>query len=363
MKRKEPTIVQHGSGYRTRLTGPDGKRRWSPTRDTKEQVLLDVAAHVTDVRRGDWSASEGSQCTLDRWFELWMPSRQVADSTIYGDWSTYRNHIAPFLGRRRLADLANSALAIEQWLAWMAGEGASEAMQKRAHTLLKTALGKRGAMGDGRIKSNPCWSVGPRTPAKPKWDLLTKERFKVIFDGLPGNRDRAIVMLATYAGFRWSEIAGLRRKDYNPLRGTLTVEAPVTRQPGGARRGRPKSRKTRDIPVLPPLAQALNDHLAAHPEIGPDDSVFPGERRPTIGYSYWMKGVWIPTLLAVGYSQDNHPRFHDLRHSCASWLLKGGMTIVEVKEIMGHASVTTTELYTHTDADEKAAAMRRAMGF
>ena len=64
--------------------------------------------------------------------------------------------------------------------------------------------------------------------------------------------------------------------------------------------------------------------------------------------------VWRPSCEAAGLPEL--PRFHDLRHSHASWLLAGGADLQVVKERLGHASIVTTQRYLHTlpDADETA---------
>jgi integrase len=73
-----------------------------------------------------------------------------------------------------------------------------------------------------------------------------------------------------------------------------------------------------------------------------------------IGRNWFRRMVWRPTCAAAGLPEL--PRFHDLRHSHASWLLAGGADLQVVKERLGHASIMTTQRYLHTlpDADETA---------
>jgi integrase len=73
-----------------------------------------------------------------------------------------------------------------------------------------------------------------------------------------------------------------------------------------------------------------------------------------IGRNWFRRMVWRPSCAAAGLS--DLPRFHDLRHSHASWLLAGGADLQVVKERLGHASIMTTQRYLHTlpDADETA---------
>jgi integrase len=73
-----------------------------------------------------------------------------------------------------------------------------------------------------------------------------------------------------------------------------------------------------------------------------------------IGRNWFRRMVWRPACEAAGLT--DLPRFHDLRHSHASWLLAGGADLQVVKERLGHASIMTTQRYLHTlpDADESA---------
>jgi integrase len=80
----------------------------------------------------------------------------------------------------------------------------------------------------------------------------------------------------------------------------------------------------------------------------------PADEDEHIGRNWFRRMVWRPACEAAGLT--DLPRFHDLRHSHASWLLAGGADLQVVKERLGHASIMTTQRYLHTlpDADETA---------
>jgi site-specific recombinase XerD len=73
-----------------------------------------------------------------------------------------------------------------------------------------------------------------------------------------------------------------------------------------------------------------------------------------IGRNWFRRQVWRPACETAGLQAL--PRFHDLRHSNASWLLAGGADLQVVKERLDHASIMTTQRYLHTlpEADETA---------
>ena len=79
-----------------------------------------------------------------------------------------------------------------------------------------------------------------------------------------------------------------------------------------------------------------------------------GDEDEHIGRNWFRRMLWRPACEAAGLADT--PRFHDLRHSHASWLLAGGADLQVVKERLGHASIMTTQRYLHTlpDSDETA---------
>jgi integrase len=79
-----------------------------------------------------------------------------------------------------------------------------------------------------------------------------------------------------------------------------------------------------------------------------------GGENEHLGRNWFRRMVWGPACEAAGLADA--PRFHDLRHAHASWLLAGGADLEVVKERLGHASIMTTQRYLHTlpDADETA---------
>jgi integrase/recombinase XerC len=146
-------------------------------------------------------------------------------------------------------------------------------------------------------------------------------------------RDLAVLTLLYGCGLRIAEALSLTRAEA-PAAGTLRITG--------------KGNKQRVVPVLPAVAAAVEDYLAACPHaLAPDDPIFVGVRggplHPRIvqGLVQKLRGV-------LGLPETATP--HALRHSFATHLLAGGGDLRTIQELLGHASLSTTQRYTAVDA-------------
>ncbi|MEI9951346.1 MAG: site-specific tyrosine recombinase [Pseudomonadota bacterium] len=168
-----------------------------------------------------------------------------------------------------------------------------------------------------------------------------------------GLRDRAMLSVTYAAGLRVSELVGLTAGDVDLSRGIVSAFGK-----GGKRR-------------LVPLGNITLDHVQAYlnaraelgagatPRVrkaGPD-VLFPSPR----GGALTRQGFWkIVGRYARGIGLRGRVYPHQLRHSFATHLLTGGADLRSVQTMLGHASVTTTEIYTHVSGDHVRNAHRRS---
>ncbi len=158
-------------------------------------------------------------------------------------------------------------------------------------------------------------------------------------DGPLGIRDRAMLELLYATGMRISELVTLRLRD-------LDVEDRLIRVRG-------KGSKERIVPFGAAAREALSAYLgAARPELaavangGGEGRVFLSRR----GRALSRKGAWEVVrrnVRAAGIQKRVTP--HTLRHTFATHLLQGGADIAAVQEMLGHADISTTQIYTHLD--------------
>jgi integrase len=138
-------------------------------------------------------------------------------------------------------------------------------------------------------------------------------------------RLRLIVLIAVTTGMRVAEIFGLRWSDVMYGEGLLAVRAKL------------KGGKMRYVPMLPELAGELRRYPAA---IG-EDRIFPPKRGATSGRQR-VEGSFEDLLERAGIEDF---RFHDLRHTFASWYMMNGGDLYELAKILGHSNIKMTERY------------------
>jgi integrase/recombinase XerC len=154
-------------------------------------------------------------------------------------------------------------------------------------------------------------------------------------DGWILARDAAVLSLLYGAGLRISEALGLQRRDA-PVNGTDVVT--VTGKGG----------KTRSVPVIPPIQRALEDYLHLCPYVMPPEGpLFVGARGGPLSPRIIQLAVE-ELRGALGLPDSATP--HALRHSFATHLLAQGGDLRGIQELLGHASLSTTQLYTKVDA-------------
>lgn len=197
-------------------------------------------------------------------------------------------------------------------------------------------------VAEGVAKSNPAREVSlpPASRGLPK--ALSQEQIESLIESIDGPeaadiRDRAIVELLYATGARISEVAGMDLQD-------LDLDYRLVRITG-------KGDRQRVVPLGRPAKEALERYLrVGRPVLVERASA---SRSPsalfvnTRGRRLTRQGLW--TILKrraarVGLDAELSP--HVLRHSCATHMLEGGADIRAVQEMLGHASLTTTQTYT-----------------
>jgi integrase/recombinase XerC len=193
----------------------------------------------------------------------------------------------------------------------------------------------RWLMKHGEIANDPCAGLrGPKAPRKLPQVLDADEMGQLVEvpDAGPlGLRDRAIMELFYSSGLRVSELCALRWGDLD--------------LPGGEVRVLGKGRKTRIVPVGRHAREALSAYFAAHPATS-TAPVFPGREGAPITPRAVQKRVR-ELAMRQGVWKRVHP--HLLRHSFASHVLESSGDLRGVQELLGHANIATTQIYTHLD--------------
>ncbi len=148
-----------------------------------------------------------------------------------------------------------------------------------------------------------------------------------------------LVLMAITTGMRKSELLGLRWSDIDFRKNIARLDDTKNGEP-----------RLNPIPV-----PAMNE-LLAHRQVG-SGLIFRSPTKPDKSFDFTKR--WKASLEEAGIEQF---RFHDLRHTAASYLVMGGATLYEAAQILGHKSTETTKRYAHLSTDHKAKVSERIMG-
>jgi integrase/recombinase XerC len=156
-------------------------------------------------------------------------------------------------------------------------------------------------------------------------------------------RDSAVLTLLYGCGLRISEALSLTLA-HTPIQGTVRITG--------------KGQKTRLVPVLPAVTEAIDQYLATQPfKLNPDDALFRAKRGGA--YSPRHAQALMQNLRGrLGLPDSATP--HALRHAFATHLLGAGADLRAIQELLGHASLSTTQRYTDVDAAGLMAAYAKA---
>jgi integrase len=323
----------------------------------------------------------------------WAASRILTARTTERTTSILRNHLLPKWGEWPLGGIDH--LSIQEWVTELSKTLAPATVGKCFGTL-RTIL--RSAMRARLIAVDPTEGVtAPSTyQARPLTATISREVFLgKLLPAAPLDH-RAIIAIGGGAGLRWGEAAGLpwgavdlTRRQLQVGQVAIETAADVTVRPY------PKSRAgIRTIPIPDFLARELEAHRELTVGDGrpaPGSLVFSTRNGTPLRRSNFRRQVWRPTLVRAGLLGEvsavgdawratwvdqsratqhrtfptereaieyiaRHAtgglRYHDLRHSYATWLVSDGVPVNVVQRVMGHEQASTTlNRYTHTPDD------------
>jgi integrase len=272
--------------------------------------------------------------TVGQWQAVWWPTWAVEDTTratAAGRWARY---LLPAWERVELRGV--STFRVQAWAADLGAAGVGRETVRGCVRLLSSLCA--GAMRAGVITANPCLGVRLPPVARRAPRFLTRPEVAQVAAGLPPPFAR-MCTVAAYTGLRWGELAGLHAHRVDLARGRLEVVETLTEVNGRLSvKAYPKSSSSRrEVP----LARAA---LGALGEPAGTGLVFVNSRGGALSRSNVRQRAWHD---AVAGLPEPRPRWHDLRHTAASWMIQAGVHPVQVQRVLGHSSITVTMVYAH----------------
>jgi len=244
-----------------------------------------------------------------------------------------QDHLGQAIDAGVLAQL--TAADLRSYLAARRGDGLTNASSARELSAVRGFLRFTGDEG-ARLPpiSGPRVKKGVPRPISPDEAIaLAEDVAEQASDRWIGARDWAVLMLLYGAGLRISEALGLTG-EVLPLGETMRVTG--------------KRGKTRIVPVLPQVRAAIDAYIALCPYAsGSADPLFRGARGGPLSPAIIRRSVR-GARVRLGLGERTTP--HALRHSFATHLLAGGADLRSLQELLGHASLGSTQVYTQVDA-------------
>ena len=225
---------------------------------------------------------------------------------------------------------------IEEYVVWMQRNGKSAATVSRCIASLKCFYNFM--QSNGAIKTNPVKDVVTDKAVKKLPQILTGAEVELLLEqpsctDVKGYRDKAMLELLYATGIRVSELIALNREDVNLSAGVVRC---CTHE------------RTRLIPMYPTAIKALADYITIVRDqmiSSPDETALfvnmSGERMSRQGF--WKIIKFYQEKAKI--EKDITP--HTLRHSFAAHLLENGADLKSIQEMLGHADISSTQVYTH----------------
>ena len=320
----------------------------SKTFATRKEAAAFLAETEAAIHRGTYVDPHAARRILLRDYAAeWLTGRTVEARTKETTEAMLRTHVLPRWGKLPLSRIDH--LSVQQWV--------SELGTRRAPATVAAAAGVLSMILDTAVRTrllpvNPCDGVSlPRrhTDAAPLQTITRDELRNRLLPAVPPQY-RVMICLAAGSGLRWGECAGLAsaavdldRREVHVYRVAVETSGPVEL------RSYPKSRAgVRRVPLPRFSVVALRTHQATYPH--PGDLVAATRTGGPLRRSTFRRRVWVPSLQRADLPPSL--RFHDLRHSYATWLVSDGLPVNVVQRLMGHErAATTLNRYVHAPRD------------
>lgn len=283
---------------------------------------------------------------VDAWRTTWI---DLEPKTKAGYESILNHHLLPAFGKRKVSAITTEK--VQAYVNRLSAGGLAPSTVRSVYSVLRSAL--NAGMRQRMLIINPCTGVSLPRAAKEQMLFLTAQDVRTLAETVPPHW-RTLIYMAAYTGLRAGELGALRRRDIDPLRGTLhvrqalkdisTTSEHVADHEKGLVFGDTKTHAERIVS----LPQFLRDFVAEHLSRpspggnGPDDLLFTTPTGKPIRHGLFYRRVFKPAVRAALPERLHGLRFHDLRHTCASLSIAQDAHPKLIQARLGHSSIQIT---------------------
>lgn len=336
------------------ITG-ERKRKYKTVTGTKKEADQALRRFITELERGEYI--EDNNITVSDWLQKWLEVYivpTVSPTTLVGYKGMIRRYIDPLIGHLQVQEM--NALAVQIWVNKLkvspsSGEPLTAGTIKHTYHVLRGAMDK--AVQAGLIHRSPCTGIQLPKGEKKKPVIYDETQIQQLLDFARGTEMELIIDLELCMGMRRGELLGLQWQDVNWEKNQIHIIRSRVAVDGKSVVKQPKTEsgtRTLDVPEI--LMKKLKsykvkcmeqkirvgrrlleeDFIIVHPDGKP---IYP---------------EYVSQMFTKLQKRANLPkcRFHDLRHLCASIMVKQGVEVKVAQERLGHKDITTTmNIYAH----------------
>lgn len=343
-----------------RVGGRAGRQSQTSFPDKKQAdrfcALVDALGPVEALAKAGIADTKPamSKLTVTEYLTQHISSLSGVERKTVTEYNRYlSNDIGPAFGVLPLDKLTRADVAA--WVNAMGEAGAKTGTMQNKHGFLSGAL-KR-AVKDGLLTANPCDGVKlPRTEER-ETVFLTKDEFQMLKAAFTGHY-QPLVQFLVASGCRFNEATALKPSDVDRADNTVRIARAWKQDGTRYTMGPPKTQKSNRTINVP---KAVLDGLDYSHEW-----LFTTTKGEPIRLSSWRTNVWNKSRARAQETDAQNPDRavlvksptpHDLRHTCASWMIQAGVPLPVIQAHLGHESITTTvDRYGHLDRSSHAAA-------
>lgn len=230
---------------------------------------------------------------------------------------------------------------IRDWMESMMDKGNAATSVNRRLSALRSLY--RFALARGLVSRDPAHSVAGPKKGRRLPHYIPEQQMDRLIDGegmwgedFEERLARVIIVVLYETGIRLAELTGLNMGDADPEGRQLKVTG--------------KRNKQRIVPFGDELAEELNAYMAAREAIAPGEPALIVDSKGRRASAAYVRSLVRRSLAKVTTSKKRSP--HVLRHSYATAMLNNGAGIESVRKLLGHESIKTTEIYTHTTLEQ-----------
>ncbi len=336
------------------ITG-ERKRKYKTVTGTKKEADQALRRFITELERGEYI--EDNNITVSDWLQKWLEVYivpTVSPTTLVGYKGMIRRYVDPLIGHLQVQEM--NALAVQIWVnklkvSPISGEPLTAGTIKHTYHVLRGAMDK--AVQAGLIHRSPCAGIQLPKGEKKKPVIYDETQIQQLLDFARGTEMELIIDLELCMGMRRGELLGLQwqdidweKKQIHIIRSRVAVDGKsVVKQP-----------KTESSTRIVDVPEILMKKLRAHKVKCMEQKIRVGRRLLEEDFIIVhpdgkpIYPEYVSQMFTKLQKRANLPkcRFHDLRHLCASIMVKQGVEVKVAQERLGHKDITTTmNIYAH----------------